>query len=143
MFARLVAAHGRRDDGFTLIELLVVVIIIGILAAVAIPVLLGQRGKSYDATVRSDLRNAATAEEGYLAGHEAYSAQSPVAADLQGEGFKYSSGSDYQGGAASITTHLDLNGTSFCLSSTSSSGNTFVWDSSTGGLLPANVPCSF
>ena len=59
--------RARRDDeGFTLIELLVVIIIIGILAAIAIPVFLNQRQKGWEAAVQSDLRNAATAQETYL-----------------------------------------------------------------------------
>ena len=56
----------RGDEGFTLIELLVVIIIIGILAAIAIPVFLNQRQKGWEAAVKSDLRNAATAQETYL-----------------------------------------------------------------------------
>ncbi len=65
MFARIAAAR-KKDEGFTLIELLVVIIIIGILAAIAIPVFLNQRAKGWDSAVKADLRNAATAEETYL-----------------------------------------------------------------------------
>ncbi|MHB8450089.1 MAG: prepilin-type N-terminal cleavage/methylation domain-containing protein [Mycobacteriales bacterium] len=66
MLARIRKAMEQKEEGFTLIELLVVIIIIGILAAIAIPVFLSQRTKGYDASVKSDLRNTATAEETYL-----------------------------------------------------------------------------
>lgn len=53
--------------GFTLIELLIVVVIIGILAAIAIPKFASTKEKAYLASMKSDLRNLATAQEAYLA----------------------------------------------------------------------------
>jgi type II secretion system protein G len=52
--------------GFTLIELLVVVVIIGILAAIAVPKFTNSKGKAVLASMKSDLRNLATAQEGYF-----------------------------------------------------------------------------
>jgi type IV pilus assembly protein PilA len=55
----------RNTKGFTLIELLIVVVIIGILAAIAIPKFASTKQNAYLATMKTDLRNLATAEEGY------------------------------------------------------------------------------
>jgi prepilin-type N-terminal cleavage/methylation domain-containing protein len=57
----------RIKKGFTLIELLIVVVIIGILAAIAIPKFANTKDKAYVAAMKSDLRNLATYEEQYAA----------------------------------------------------------------------------
>ncbi|HEV8726285.1 MAG TPA: prepilin-type N-terminal cleavage/methylation domain-containing protein [Candidatus Binatia bacterium] len=64
----------QSESGFTLIELLVVVAIIGILAAIAIPQFAAYRKRGHDAQVKSDLRNAAVAQEAYFAQSSTYKA---------------------------------------------------------------------
>jgi prepilin-type N-terminal cleavage/methylation domain-containing protein len=62
----------NRTAGFTLIELLIVVVIVGILAAIAIPKFAATKDKAKLASVRSDLRNIMTAEEAYFADNSAF-----------------------------------------------------------------------
>jgi prepilin-type N-terminal cleavage/methylation domain-containing protein len=62
----------RNKKGFTLIELLIVVVIIGILAAIAIPKFAATKDKAYIATMKSDLRNLATYEEQYAADNNGF-----------------------------------------------------------------------
>jgi type IV pilus assembly protein PilA len=66
--------RAKNEEGFTLIELLVVVLIIGILAAIAIPSFLNQRTKAQDATTKSDARTAQTAMETWYTNEQNYDA---------------------------------------------------------------------
>jgi type IV pilus assembly protein PilA len=63
---RVTDTGGVRDErGFTLIELMTVILIIGILVTIALPSFVGAQIRAYDASVKSDLRNAFTAEKVY------------------------------------------------------------------------------
>jgi type IV pilus assembly protein PilA len=134
----------RGDEGFTLIELLVVIIIIGLLAAIAIPVFLKQREKAYDAAVQSDLRNAATAQEtwltenpttGYFPGEGVTGKETADGTGLETSGFKFSPGTNYDP-VREISITLANNG--YCMDAVSASGKVFQYDSVTG---PATGAC--
>ena len=71
MFTKL-RQRAQDEKGFTLIELLVVILIIGILAAIAIPSFLGQRDKANDSKAKADARTAQTAMETYYTDSQAY-----------------------------------------------------------------------
>jgi type IV pilus assembly protein PilA len=115
----------EKDQGFTLIELLVVIIIIGILAAIAIPVFLNQRQKGWDAQAKSDLKNMATAQETYLTDSGSYDNGGTTITNLTSAGFKPS---------ADTTAHKSVGSgaLSYCLSVTSKSTKTWRYESATG-----------
>jgi type IV pilus assembly protein PilA len=128
---------GEGDDGFTLIELLVVIIIIGILAAIALPSFLNQRNKGYDAQAKSDLHNAGIAEETYLTDNFAYTTNP---ADLVSIGWNPSEGNlSLFVISISNSSSNDAAGT-YCISETSKSGRKFYYNSASGGV--SATPCT-
>ena len=78
-----------QKKGFTLIELLIVVVIIGILAAIAIPKFANTKEKAYIASMKSDLRNLVTAQEAYFSDNNSAYAASTTA---MGTNYRASSG---------------------------------------------------
>jgi len=117
----------RDEAGFTLIELLVVVIIIGILAAIAIPVFLNQRASAQNASIQSDLRNAAIEVETYYTQEQSYPTAST---QLDADAITVSTGNkfDYTPDNATAPSSFTLTGCNI------NSGDVFVYDSATGGL---------
>jgi type IV pilus assembly protein PilA len=138
MLARIRKAMAEKEEGFTLIELLVVMIIIGILAAIAIPVFLSQKQKGYDASLKSDLRTIANELESYNTDGNGYptnvaitGATSPVTVGTTT--VRTSNGN-------SFTVTYNPTQTAYCIQGVNPKG-THGWEyiSDGGGLQPAGT----
>ena len=143
MLARIRKAMAEKEEGFTLIELLVVMIIIGILAAIAIPVFLSQRQKGYDASVKSDLRTIANELESYNTDQQAYpTGTASTAAGITTIGtdpttVRTSSGNSFY---YVLNTAGSAAGSAYCIVGVNSKG-TRPWEyvSDLGGLQPSTT----
>ena len=115
----------QDEKGFTLIELLVVILIIGILAAIALPAFLGQRSRAQDTEGKSAVREAQTAMETYYTDNQTYvGADQTALRDIEA--------SLTTGAGATINPTLQT-ATSYSLKSTSKTGNTFTIVKATDG----------
>jgi type IV pilus assembly protein PilA len=124
----------RSESGFTLIELLVVVAIIGILAAIAIPQFAAYRRRGYEAAVRTDLRNAATAQEAYFAANQTYLNGAMVSGTPPG--FNRTT-------TVTSTANAPANAGTFSITATHSNcnaANVWTYDSTTGQITGG--PCT-
>jgi prepilin-type N-terminal cleavage/methylation domain-containing protein len=133
----------NKDKGFTLIELLVVIIIIGILAAIAIPIFLNQRKKGVDASIKSDVKNMATQVETFYTNSQKYPV--PVGGtgpDIVGTSNPITVGGEtvpVSSGNVLIYSLVGTTGYRICGSNpngtaTGASTDFFVYNSTTGGL---------
>jgi prepilin-type N-terminal cleavage/methylation domain-containing protein len=122
----------RAEGGFTLIELLVVIAIIGILAAIAIPQFAAYRRRGYDSQVKSDLRNAATAQEAYFGDKNTYTS---AYGDLVGpRGYRQSDNVNVETSGDKSSFKVTGTAKSGC-----ASGGTWTFDSATGQIT--GTPC--
>jgi prepilin-type N-terminal cleavage/methylation domain-containing protein len=136
MLARIRKTQEENEGGFTLIELLVVIIIIGILAAIAIPTFLNQRVKGWESAAKSELKNAATAQESYFTDNSTYVAASAAGeASLVAEGYNAS---------ANVDLEIATTGTSYIMCAVhASGGKKYVFRSTgTGAGTPVALAAS-
>jgi prepilin-type N-terminal cleavage/methylation domain-containing protein len=104
----------RNNKGFTLIELLIVVVIIGILAAIAIPRFSATREKAYFAAMKSDLKNLASQQEIYYSDNYTYGTAAATVGFVNSDGVIVTLASVSSSGWAASATHLAIGAAEGC-----------------------------
>jgi len=104
----------RDQKGFTLIELLIVVVIIGILAAIAIPKFSATREKAYFAAMKSDLKNLASQQEIYYSDYYNYTSNQTNLGFVSSEAVTVTIAGVSSSGWSATSTHTGLGATLGC-----------------------------